>query len=95
MRLKLDENLPESLVSTLAALSHDVDNVRLEGFVGRPDPDVWQAAQMYQYQERTRFRFRTRLGELGKGNLEENEGTPSLRTPRSNHRLFAVKRYAD
>lgn len=45
MRLKLDENLPESLVSTLTALSHDVDNVRLEGLVGRSDSDIWQAAQ--------------------------------------------------
>jgi predicted nuclease of predicted toxin-antitoxin system len=45
MRLKLDENLPESLVSTLTALSYDVDNVRLEGLVGRSDPDIWQAAQ--------------------------------------------------
>ena len=31
MKLKLDENLPESLVSALSALGHDVDNVRLEG----------------------------------------------------------------
>jgi predicted nuclease of predicted toxin-antitoxin system len=45
MRLKLDENLPESLVSALAALGHEVDNVRLEGLVGRSDPDIWQAAQ--------------------------------------------------
>jgi len=26
-------------------LDHDVDNVRLEGLSGRPDPDVWLAAQ--------------------------------------------------
>lgn len=45
MKLKLDENLPESLVAALAALGHDVDNVRLEGLVGRSDPDVWRAAQ--------------------------------------------------
>ena len=45
MRLKLDENLPESLLSSLAALSHDVDNVRSEGLAGQSDPDVWQAAQ--------------------------------------------------
>lgn len=45
MRLKLDENLPESLVAALSALGHDVDNVRLEGLVGQSDPNVWQAAQ--------------------------------------------------
>ncbi len=45
MKLKLDENLPESLVAALSALGHEVDNVRLEGLAGRPDPDVWQAAQ--------------------------------------------------
>ncbi len=45
MRIKLDENLPESLLASLAALGHDVDNVRLEGLAGRTDPDVWEAAQ--------------------------------------------------
>jgi predicted nuclease of predicted toxin-antitoxin system len=45
MRVKLDENLPESLVTFLATLNHDVDNVRLEGLAGRADPDVWLAAQ--------------------------------------------------
>jgi predicted nuclease of predicted toxin-antitoxin system len=45
MRIKLDENLPESLVASLAALGHDVDNVRLEGVSGQSDPAVWSAAQ--------------------------------------------------
>jgi hypothetical protein len=45
MRIKLDENLPESLVASLAALGHDADNVRLQGMTGRADPLVWQAAQ--------------------------------------------------
>lgn len=45
MKLKLDENLPESLVGELAALGHDVDNVRLEGLAGQSDPDIWRAAQ--------------------------------------------------
>jgi hypothetical protein len=45
MRIKLDENLPESLLASLAALGHDVDNVRLEGITGRTDAAVWQAAQ--------------------------------------------------
>ena len=45
MKLKLDENLPESLVQALSALGHDTDNVRLEGIVGHDDSDVWKAAQ--------------------------------------------------
>ena len=45
MKLKLDENLPESLVAELAALNHDADNVRQEGMAGRDDPEVWAAAQ--------------------------------------------------
>ena len=45
MKLKLDENLPESLVPEMAALGHDADNVRLEGIAGDSDPNVWRAAQ--------------------------------------------------
>lgn len=45
MKLKLDENLPETLLATLRALGHDVDNVRIEGLSGQPDTDIWQAAQ--------------------------------------------------
>jgi predicted nuclease of predicted toxin-antitoxin system len=45
MRLKLDENLPVSLLAELAALNHDVDTVRSEGLAGRDDPDIWTAAQ--------------------------------------------------
>ena len=45
MKLKLDENLPESLVAELTALNHDADNVRQEGLAGRDDPAVWAAAQ--------------------------------------------------
>jgi|SRR5580658_5264629 predicted nuclease of predicted toxin-antitoxin system len=45
MKLKLDENLPESLVPELVAFGHDVDNVRQEGLSGRNDTDIWMAAQ--------------------------------------------------
>lgn len=45
MRIKLDENLPESLLVSLASLGHEVDSARLEGLTGKPDPEVWQAAQ--------------------------------------------------
>ena len=45
MKVKLDENLPESLLPILGELGHDVDNVRVEGLSGRADADVWEAAQ--------------------------------------------------
>jgi predicted nuclease of predicted toxin-antitoxin system len=45
MKVKLDENLPETLLSELAALRHDVDNIRQEGLAGSEDADVWNAAQ--------------------------------------------------
>jgi predicted nuclease of predicted toxin-antitoxin system len=45
VNIKLDENLPERLVSKLQALGHDVDTVRSEHLAGRDDNEVWQAAQ--------------------------------------------------
>ena len=45
MKIKLDENLPESLTASLSALNHDVDNVRLEGLAGQADGDILLAAQ--------------------------------------------------
>jgi len=45
VKIKLDENLPTSLVDLLSALGHDVDTVKMEHLNGRPDPEVWRAAQ--------------------------------------------------
>ncbi len=45
MKIKLDENLPERLISKLQALAHDVDTVRTERLAGRDDTEIWQAAQ--------------------------------------------------
>lgn len=45
MKIKLDENLPALLIPRLEAFGHDVDSVPLEGIAGRPDSDVWSAAQ--------------------------------------------------
>lgn len=45
MRVKLDENLPRSLKVRLARLGHDVDTAVDEGLRGKPDDDVWNAAQ--------------------------------------------------
>jgi hypothetical protein len=45
MKIKLDENLPETLLATLSDLNHDVDNVRQEGLAGQKDRDVWKATQ--------------------------------------------------
>jgi predicted nuclease of predicted toxin-antitoxin system len=45
VKIKLDENLPERLVATLAALGHDIDTVRAERLNGQADPNVWSATQ--------------------------------------------------
>jgi predicted nuclease of predicted toxin-antitoxin system len=45
VRVKLDENLPQRLVSILAELGHDVDAVVREGPKGAKDDDLWPAVQ--------------------------------------------------
>lgn len=45
MRIKLDENLPLSLASVLAALGHEVHTVAQEQLSGSKDYELWQAAQ--------------------------------------------------
>lgn len=45
MKVKLDERIPVRLAGELIALGHDVDTVPSEGLQGRPDSDVWSAAQ--------------------------------------------------
>lgn len=46
MKVKLDENLPRSLVSSLTLLGHDVDTAPDEHLYGKDDSIVWQAAQV-------------------------------------------------
>jgi predicted nuclease of predicted toxin-antitoxin system len=45
MKIKLDENLPVRIVGALAQLGHEADTVAHERLTGRPDIDIWQAAQ--------------------------------------------------
>jgi len=45
MRVKLDENIPATLVPALSALGHDVDTVVEQGLGGLPDEDVWSAVK--------------------------------------------------
>lgn len=45
MKIKLDENLPSGLVIPLERLGHEVDTVHKENLTGRPDVEVWEAAQ--------------------------------------------------
>ena len=44
-RSSCDENLPVSMASHLRTLGHDVDTTLDEQLTGRPDTDVWNAAQ--------------------------------------------------
>jgi predicted nuclease of predicted toxin-antitoxin system len=45
VRLKLDENIAESVGPRLAALGFDVDTALGEGLGGQGDPEVWAATQ--------------------------------------------------
>jgi predicted nuclease of predicted toxin-antitoxin system len=45
MRVKLDENLPARLAPLLANMGHQTDTVAEEGLTGKPDAEVWAAAQ--------------------------------------------------
>ncbi|HEY6253313.1 MAG TPA: DUF5615 family PIN-like protein [Candidatus Angelobacter sp.] len=45
MKIKLDENLPASLASTLSGLGHDVHTSIDEGLAGHQDDQIWEAAQ--------------------------------------------------
>jgi predicted nuclease of predicted toxin-antitoxin system len=45
MKIKLDGNLPSSLAVSLGNLGHDVHTTHGEGLAGRPDHEVWRAAQ--------------------------------------------------
>lgn len=44
MKVKLDENLPESAIEHLAVAGHDVDTARAEGLQGVDDPPLLAAA---------------------------------------------------
>ena len=43
MKVKLDENLPDRLVTALAAFGHDIDTVYAERLNGQIDRNVWSA----------------------------------------------------
>lgn len=45
MRIKLDENLPESLAKLMTGYGHDADTVLFEKLKGAPDDLVWKTAQ--------------------------------------------------
>ena len=46
MKLKLDENIPVSLVEALTLLGHDVHTVAGEGLIGRADQEIWTHCQL-------------------------------------------------
>jgi len=91
VKLKLDENLPETLIAALALLGHDVDTVRLEGLAGRDDPTVWQAAQ-----ESGRFPITQDLGFSDRRRFAPgtHHGLPLVRLPDAG-RLALTARIAE
>lgn len=45
MKLKIDENLPTDAAESFRQAGHDVQTVREEALVGKPDGDIAKAAQ--------------------------------------------------
>lgn len=45
MKIKLDENLPSTLVGILSGFGHQTDTVEDEGVNGKSDEIVWERAQ--------------------------------------------------
>jgi len=45
VKIKLDENLPESFSETLQLLGHDATAANDEGLTGCADRELWSAAQ--------------------------------------------------
>ena len=45
MKIKLDENLPLGLAAALKNLGHNVHTTLEEGLAGKPDANIWAAAQ--------------------------------------------------
>jgi predicted nuclease of predicted toxin-antitoxin system len=48
VKIKLDENLPDRLVTVFTGLGHDVDTIHAEHLIGRADSEVWSAVQAAQ-----------------------------------------------
>jgi predicted nuclease of predicted toxin-antitoxin system len=46
VKVKLDENIPVSLVEVLASLGHDVQTVIGQGLTGRADAEIWRQCQL-------------------------------------------------
>jgi predicted nuclease of predicted toxin-antitoxin system len=46
VRIKLDENLPSTLVGILSRFGHETDTVEEEGVNGKSDEIVWERAQL-------------------------------------------------
>lgn len=45
MKIKLDENIPQSIQRALLQRGHDADTVKDEGLQGQPDRNIWNAVK--------------------------------------------------
>ncbi len=85
MRVKVDENLPESAaraVRAVRAAGHDTDTVREEGLAGSPDPDVMKAAVAG---DRIVFTLDRGFGDLARA-LGDHAGVVVFRLPKQDAR---------
>ena len=76
MRIKVDENLPLSLVEILNSFGHDTEHVVTEGLSGRDDLAVWAAAQVEE-----RFLITQDIRFANAHMAPEPQGLPQKREP--------------
>jgi predicted nuclease of predicted toxin-antitoxin system len=78
VRVKIDENLPESVARAVRAAGHDVDTVRDEGLTGVTDPEVMTAAVAAR---RMVFTLDRGFGDLARA-VEAHAGVVVFRLPK-------------
>jgi predicted nuclease of predicted toxin-antitoxin system len=85
VRVKIDENLPESAAKVLRAAGHDADTVKEEGLAGATDPDVMKAAVAGR---RMIFTLDRGFGDLAR-TIGDHAGVVVFRLPKQDARSAA------
>jgi predicted nuclease of predicted toxin-antitoxin system len=110
VRIKLDENIPASLIVPLEELGHEVDSVPMEGLAGEPDNVVWNAVtaenrffitQDLDFSDVRKYRpgshegiLVVRLRQPGRTALSDRIADAFLQTPQSSHDNAAMRKVA-
>jgi hypothetical protein len=87
MKIKLDENLPFSLATSLTRLGHDVHTVYEEGLMGHPDHKIWgngaEGIKVLYYPGPRLFRFEAARSWIAPGHSSDPSTLTEPRKPGS------------